>query len=349
MAIVVFGLSFQKEVGDPPSHQYYDIAEGDAAGMLSGLTTIFRLAFRSMLSQIRIFKLPRKHVKAAGASIEVMHCCSFRASTADIHGRSAPDFLLITVLEILPDEAATNAETVWQSFRSMERKIQLLGKCGLKPVVEAYSSAPEKTVGQNSFVVPEQLEPNSKLLSSVFAFYFLAWLTSLRIERSQLRTELTVGRRALAASGWKIANQRLRILNLSRYFLTKDRTNDATIKALCEALSIKFKLQSRYDRALSLHREFEHHLDNTAKIIQSQQMGSVSNLLLILTLLSVPVSFFSAVIAINIKSDIFKSPAQVISDPRIYLILAIGFFASLLPFMALKIHDWVRSRISRGD
>jgi hypothetical protein len=349
MAVVVFGLSFQREAETLPPHRHDRMAEGDASGMLTGLTAIFRLAFRAMLSDVRIFEVPRKRVEAAGASIEVSHCCAFRVSTADIEGRSAPDFLLVTILEISPNSTDVDARTIWQSFRTVERKIALLDQCGLKKVVQSYSPAPGKTVGQNSFVVPVELEPDSKLLSSVFAFYFLAWLTSLRIERSQLRTELTVGRKAVAASALRIANQRLRILNLSRYFLTKDRTNDATIKALCEALSAKFKLQERYERALSLHREFEHHLDNVAKIIQSQQMGSVSNLLLILTLLSVPVSFFGAVIAINLQSDIFKSPSDVITNPTTYLILIVGFFASLIPFSALKLRDWIRARMDRRD
>jgi hypothetical protein len=344
MATVIFGLSFQTEAEVLPPHQRYSITESDADGVLPGMTAIFRLAFRSMLSEVRVFEPPRKVARTPAGSIKIRHCSSFRACTIDIHGRGTPDFLLVVVLELSPNARAGDAAKAWQSFRSIQSKVALLKRCGLNQVVHSYSTAAGKIVGQNSFVMPDGLESDPKPLSSIFAFYFLAWLTSLRIERSQLRTELTIGRKALASSGWRIANQRLRILNLSRYFLTKDRTNDATLKAVCDALSAKFKLQARYERAVSLHREFEHHFDNTSKIVQSQQLGSVSNLLLILTLLSVPISFFGAIIAINLQSDIFRAPIRVLSDYRIYLIFVIGLGASLVPFIALKIHDRLRGK-----
>lgn len=344
MATVVFGLSFQAEAGPFPPHQHHQVAETEPGWVLSAMTRIFRLAFRSMFSEVRVFQPPAAALQTPAATVGVRHCAAYRASTADIHGRSAPDFLLVVVLDVSPTDRTMSVADVWQPFRSVDSKISLLERCGLKDVVHSYSVEPGRIVGQNSFVVPDAVDPDPELLSSVFAFYFLAWLTCLRVERSQLRTELTVGAKALKTSGWRIANQRLRILNLSRYFLTQDRTNDAAIKAICVALSTKFKLQIRYERALSLHREFEHHLDNNAKIVQSQQLGSVSNLLLILTLLSVPISFFGAVVAVNFNSDAFTAPMQVLLDYRIYFFLALGLTASLIPFALLKIRDIIRSR-----
>jgi hypothetical protein len=297
-----------------------------------------------MLTAARVFETPRKVARTPAGSFRVRHCASFRASAADIHGQSTTDFLLVVVLDLAPADQAGDAARAWQSFRDIESKISLLERCGLKRIVQSYATAAGRIVGQNSFVVPDSLGPEPKLLSSVFAFYVLAWLTSLRIERNQLQTKLTVGPETLASSGWAIADQRLRILNLSRYFLTQDRTNDAALKAVCDALATKFKLLSRYERALSLHREFEHHLDNTSKIVQSQQLGSVSNLLLILTLLSVPISFFGAIITINMQNEIFLSPIHILADYRIYLILVFGFAVSLVPFAALRIHDRFRGK-----
>jgi len=344
MATVVFGLSFQREAEQLPPHRHDPLTDDTAHSLLPGMTAIFRLAFCSMLSDMRTFDLPRKaDQETPPGAARLLQCASFRASTVDMKGRSAPDFLLIAVLELTLPEGA-DAGQAWQAFRTVESKMALLEACGMKKVVQSYSSGERQTVGQNSFVVPGEYPCDASPLSSIFAFYFLGWLTSLRIERSQLRTELAAGPKTTANSGWRIANQRLQILNLSRYFLTNDRTNDASLKGICNALSTKLKLQLRYERALSLHREFEHHLDNTLKIIQSEKLGSVSNLLVILTLLSVPLSFFAAIVAVNMESTIFTSPARVLSDYRIYLLFLVGLAGSLLPFVALKLHDRFRGR-----
>jgi hypothetical protein len=344
MTLIVFGLSFQEEAAQLPSHAALTLGESEAAAALAPMTTIFRTAFRAMFSSKRVFRTTKKTVRFAGLSVKVRACHAYRAATADINGRSTPDYLLVTVLELSPGISDADGATAWRAFRSLEGKIDLLGKCGLGAVAAAYASAPGKTVGQNSFVLPDDLNPNPQTLADVFVFYFLAWLICLRIERSQLRADLTVARNALRMSGRKIANQRLRIINLSRYFLTQDRTNDVTLKRICAALTDKFKLRTRYDRALSLHRDFEHHLDNLSRIAQSEQMGSVSNLLLILTLASVPLSFFAAAIAIDTKSEVFTDASALVRDHRIYLLLLIGLAGSLLPFAFLKLRDMIRSR-----
>lgn len=338
MATIVLGLSFQREAAQLPRNEFITTGAGLNAHLQS-MTAVFRLSFGSMISSMRIFQVPEKTVHTPTATIKPISCSSYEVSTKDVHGHRTSDFLLIVVLDVHPNDPSVEPAAVWSCFRSLQSKISLLKDCGLAPIVDAYSPGAGRTVGQNSYTTVDQPLPDSKVLSSVFAFYFLGWIICLRIERIQLATELTLGREAVRSSGFEVANQRLSILNLSRYFLTEDRTNDPILKQTCVALVDKLKLRKRFERALMLHREFEHHFENTSRLLQSQQLGSVSNLLLILTLFSVPISFFGAAIAINLQGDIFQWTGSVLTNPLVYIILIVGVIAVLLPFAVLKVLD----------
>ena len=177
---------------------------------------------------------------------------------------------------------------------------------------------------------------------AVFAFYALGWLSAIRIERRQLFMELVPVSAMTLKSGRRIADQRVRIIDQQRHFLTEDRTNDLELRRFCSRLAKKYNLPQRFQRSLEIHQAFEHHLDNSAKLHNASQLGSVANLIFILTILSVPIAFFSAIVAIDVKNDIFVNGRELIKDFRIYSAFLVGVLFTLMPLITLRLLDKFR-------
>jgi hypothetical protein len=82
----------------------------------------------------------------------------------------------------------------------------------------------------------------------------------------------------------------MRLLNLERYFLLGDRTNNIFLKEACVKLSRQFRLDKRYRKASARHEAFENHINNTSKALQSQRAASLTKMVFLLTVLSVPLA-----------------------------------------------------------
>lgn len=344
MGTVVFALSYQYADGTIPRFSTHVLADRTAEEILLGpMTRIFRQAFRSAFETARIFTGEAGRIETESATIRLLNACIFRTSETITVGSDERDYILVTLIDFTLKSPAEDFRTHWKThFASLESKCSLARSLGLDEALSVLATATDRIVGQTS--TPLEIDVTGLELSvmSSFAFYVAAWLNSLRIERRQMFAQLEPVSSLDLASGIEVANQRLRILNQQRFFLTSDRTNNLALRKLCEVFADKFKIAQRNTRALELHGAFEHHLDNSTKLDGAQRLGSVNNLILILTVLSVPISFFSAIFAINLKSEAFEKPWDLLGDYRIYVAFLIGAAVVGLPFIVLKIFDKAR-------
>lgn len=309
------------------------------------MTVIFRQAFCNIFSSARNFVGKSKPTVAGPFKVNLLQATLFRTNDRSAVGGDLPDYMLVVLVNMTANNEVHDGGEFWRSnFRTREAKIRLARSLGLGGIIDQLAAAEGRIVGQTSSPVSFDPSGLEAATVSVFAFYVNAWLRGLRIERQQLAAPLEAVSNLDLSSSIAIANQRLRILNQQRYFLTSDRTNNLVLRDFCRALVAKYKIEARHNRALDLHTAFEHHLDNSAKLHNSRQLGSVSNLILILTILSVPISFFGAVFAINLKSEALEHPLQLISDYRIYVAFLVGAAIVAIPFLLMKLFDQARRR-----
>lgn len=342
MALILFGMSFQRYAQGRSVATIDYSRSDDLRSALPEMTEIFRLAFQASFSDAQRAPLTGKQLARGSARLDLIDCQILHSGAAKLDGTEGVDYLLVCALSVDCEEDPAD---FWRGeFRTLESKLALLREFELTEVVDGLSVLPDRLVGQNSYVMRSGDIAYRPSLLSVFAFYLYGWILSLRAERNQLTASLSISFRRSGSRARDIALQRLRVINLSRYFLTDDRSNDPVTKELCDSLRLKFKLDARYERLASLHKDFEHHLDNTSKIAQSEQLGSVSNLIAILTVLSIPISFFSAIVAVNLQSPVFTSASGVLLDYRVYLLFAIGILVALAPFAVLRVVDIARRK-----
>lgn len=348
MAAVLFALSFQKLTETPQDFTTYDLKQRQGeTELLQPMTRLFRQAFRSVFDLAMVGCPKGQPAVMPEAQVELRQCCLLRSATALELGGDRPTWLLIVLADVTPTDPALDIPAWWQQhFRESARKIALARTIGLGGMLDQLQSAPGFSVGHTSFHPDLPWTGRESTISAVYGFYVAAWLSALRIERRQLATRVEPVASLDVPAGIEIANQRLRILNQQRFFLTTDRSNDLELRGLCEALATKYRIAARNARALELHAAFEHHLDNSAKLHSARELGSVSNLILILTILSVPISFFSAIFAINLKSEALEKPWDLMGDYRIYVAFLIGTAVVGIPFLLLKLFD--RARLGKS-
>lgn len=348
MTMIVVSLSFQSVPETLPNFtgDVLGRAESDAA-LLRPMTFIFRQAFRRIFAHVAMFEGEHHAAAVPGIDVSLVRAAVFHGSSQTTIGDDGCDVLLVGLLEVTSPEAGADVHALWRArYGTPEAKMLLLRTLGLEDAADLFVAVPGRIVGQTSTPLEIDHRGREPTLLAIFAFYAAGWLRALRIERRQLSTELQSVSESDLRAGVEISNQRLRILDQQRYFLTADRTNDTELRTFCTSLLGKFKLPERHHRALELHTAFEHHLDNATKLYSANRLGSVSNLILLLTILSVPISVFSAIFAINLKSEAFEHPLNMLVDARLYAALLVGAAIVAIPFVALKLLD--RTWRSRG-
>ena len=342
--VVVFALSYQSLTGELPSNQkvQFENRAGEPV-YLRPMTSLFRQAFRAIIDSATSFAVSGAAIEVAGAKICLTRFYTFATSGKGIGDGDRADQVLIGIAEVTPDSDKQNYYEVWRThYRPVEAKLELLRKSGLGVLLDGCNVDDGRVIGHTSTPVEFSVKDREKTISAIFALYVVGWLSAMRITRRQLALKLAPLTTMSDGDSQAIADQRLRIINQQRYFLSNDHTNDLDLREFCQKLAEKYKLRERYDRALELHEAFEHHLDNSSKLYSAKQLGSVSNLILILTVLSVPISAFSAIFAINLKSEVMDKPWHILSDQRLYVTLFIGAMWVAVPFIVLKLADRIR-------
>jgi len=122
-----------------------------------------------------------------------------------------------------------------------------------------------------------------------------------------------------------IAEHRIRLINIQRYFLTLNRSNLQAAKEAADILRDSFSLQSRYERHTDINKSFEEHLANVSRISETERSRTFKQIAAILTFLGVPLALFSALMSASSDAAIVVRPEKLWSDYK-FLIITIASF-----------------------
>jgi len=205
-------------------------------------------------------------------------------------------------------------------LRSFAENLRLEEWCSLKKV------AALRPAVSHFFADPGEIHQ-----AVVHMYFHLGWWTYLRLERSitsMQDLEETSGAAGLAA--W-ISRQRVMLINLDRFFLIEDRSNQPVTKALCEKLVQKFRLKDRYARILRVHEQMERQLGNLQGALNERRTRTINRCLGFLTFIGLPVSILMGLLAVSLDaSSVLKDWASVVGNPRVGLLFLASIAATLL-------------------
>jgi hypothetical protein len=162
----------------------------------------------------------------------------------------------------------------------------------------------------------------------LYGFYYYGWLLCQRLERDQMDITLDLNQSTSSQSLRRIAEHRIRLVNIQRYFLTLNRSNLQSAKEAADMLRDSFSLPSRYARHTEINNSFEEHLANVSRISETERSQTFKQIAAVLTFLGVPLALFSALMSASSDAAIVVRPEKLWSDYK-FLIITLASF--LLP------------------
>lgn len=170
-----------------------------------------------------------------------------------------------------------------------------------KELNKVADKASDTFIGINWYIEPlngdkhtEELEACQLILCT---FYTVAWLMLQRINREQSSIELRPKKRGDKHDFIRsIVGTRIKILNIERFILTKNRTKNQVVKKFCESIirNEEFLIHEKLDDAKKLHASFEQHLENYTSLEQVLSSEKTNGLLMLLSAGSISLALFSA-------------------------------------------------------
>jgi len=140
----------------------------------------------------------------------------------------------------------------------------------------------------------------------------------------------------------QIIEQRMRLLNLERYFLLGDRSNDPSLKEISVELRQLYRLDERYLKASARHEAFENHINNASKALQSQRAASLTKMVFLLTVLSVPLATMQVLFGINMDSAIYQKTKEMFLEKTTWAVVVVAVSIVAVPILAARLFDFIR-------
>ncbi|MBN2404109.1 MAG: hypothetical protein JXE06_00860 [Coriobacteriia bacterium] len=289
------------------------------------MTNGFRIVFRRVFS--RVFHVEHEPIAISwmGLDLHVLEGYILHVDDSVMEGLERESY--VTVLKLGVDGPLDEAKRQAIDYRHAvgmsdaavfdELRIQLI------------DTAYERYVARLEYVKPDlklrfDQAPSrvGSVVPLVLGFYLFGLLTLHRIDRAQVAIQLPTAEDGYdGATMRQIAELRVRITNVNRYFLTTNRSVSADVKEFCKDLAERLDLQRRYERQAQLNRNLERHLDNISQLAQAEAAELTNRKLMFITLLGVPIALFSALAAFSFGTDLVSRPIDVISSTRFWLLV----------------------------
>jgi len=172
----------------------------------------------------------------------------------------------------------------------------------------------------------------------LFAFYYYAHLICWRLEREQIGLRLELMDTPDSAVINNVMAQRLRVINLKRYFLTNNRSSHPEIKAFCKSRVEAHNLETKYERYKDVLELFESYLSSVNDISQERGGRAVRKTLNVLAFIAIPLGLYGAISDLTPNKDFFVQPEKILATPDIWFWLAVSF---IVPIALITIgHLW---------
>jgi hypothetical protein len=307
----------------------------DADTSLMPLMTVnFRMCFWRVFDRVWKIDVGETKLSVLGlpATLASVHLLEARALKGAVDGD--PDYLVVATFHFdVDEETLTNARFSLRERLTSEEFVGLYERL-LKPTPAGFlfDQLSSELPGHSSWVAPHTgtLETHGPYLA---AYYHYGWILTLRVDRGSILMDLSTRDIANNTNTQQILTHRIQLIQLQRYFLAEDRSNNAELRKLCTRLMRdKYKLEKRFARLSDLHQAMEEHLDNTFKVLQSKTTKTTNIAIQVLTFSGLPLAIASVVLALDLASSIFKQFEDVIIDPRVYILIAVSF---AVPFVVV--------------
>ena len=148
------------------------------------------------------------------------------------------------------------------------------------------------------------------------AFYFFGLLLIWQVQRELANIDITFGGKKYPAIIKSTLEIRKTILNIERWILTQNISNNAPLKQYCSSIKNRLGLEQKYERLLPLNESIEKITTSAANANQERHAKKLTVSASVLAILGIPIAFLTLLLTFSPSNTILKDgPALLVKDP----------------------------------
>lgn len=213
--------------------------------------------------------------------------------------------IVIFVLKLLDDEDPRLLRQWHFQLRMSEQDaLQELFQCFRERSFFGFLSTFRHKLNLNALFTwstPDQMPIGTPLSNviALFAFYSFAMLVIWNIARELTYINISKDQRYFRQTLDDVLDIRGRIINLDRYFLTKNISNDCEVSKVARDMKGRFELTAKQSNFMPLIEAMERHIVTASQIRADINSRRLNTIVLIVAVVGLPLSLMSMLLAFN--------------------------------------------------
>lgn len=148
------------------------------------------------------------------------------------------------------------------------------------------------------------------------AFYYLGLLLIWQVQRELANIDITFGGKKYPSIIKSTLEIRKKLLNIERWILTKNVTNNSSLKQYCSLVKSRLGLEEKYEKLLPLNESIEKITISAATANQERHAKKLTVSASVLAILGIPIAFLTLLLTFSPSNTILRDgPALLIKDP----------------------------------
>lgn len=148
------------------------------------------------------------------------------------------------------------------------------------------------------------------------AFYYFGLLLIWQVQRELANIDITFGGKKYPSIIKSTLEIRKKILNIERWILTQNITNNAALKKYCVSIKTRLGLARKYENLLPLNESIEKITTSAANANQERHAKKLTVSASVLAILGIPIAFLTLLLTFSPSNTILKDgPALLIKGP----------------------------------
>jgi hypothetical protein len=201
--------------------------------------------------------------------------------------------------------------------------------------------------------VSDQYKLDVKSALLLFGFFYCGKLMLWRIRRDQADINISLLQHNFRGAIFLTAIQRSRIINIKRFQLTSNTSNDPDVQAGVKHMKEHLNLEREYENDEELNTLVEEYLASLEKLFSEENRRRIERGVAVFSFIAVPFTVFAAFIAvIGLRDDlvVYRSVYNWAVNGGVWLLLAISIALPTFIYLATFLVDReekVAQRLSR--
>ncbi|MFY0638921.1 hypothetical protein [Maricaulis maris] len=177
--------------------------------------------------------------------------------------------------------------------------------------------------------------------SALAGFYFLAQLLIWQAQREIAQIDVSLVRSSAQPSIRNALSARQKLIEIERLFLTKNISNDSSLKAFASNARKRLRLRMSFDGLMQLNEAIERFHLSASALRQERQTRRLTLIATAVAILGIPISFVSMMMAISDTNFVVRHGILALSEPSLGQTLALLSGGAVLATLVIALFVWI--------